>query len=88
VAFNAEFALLAARFDYPDILRRPTTGVLAAFHAGGTPIIVLWWAFTLTAVLLAPVVVLVSHAIGDADPTPHELPSCQERGRVRHQGAG
>jgi hypothetical protein len=24
LAFNAAFALLAARFDYPDVLRRPT----------------------------------------------------------------
>jgi hypothetical protein len=24
LAFNASFALLAARFDYPDILREPT----------------------------------------------------------------
>ena len=39
VAFNALFALLAARFEYPDILRKPTTEVLAAFRAGGTPIL-------------------------------------------------
>ena len=35
VAFNAAFALLAARFDYPDILRRPTGEVLSRFQAGG-----------------------------------------------------
>jgi Domain of unknown function (DUF4386) len=69
LAFNAAFALLAARFDYPDILRRPTTEVLARFRAGGTPLVLLWWAFALTAVLLAPLVVLLSSAIGDADPT-------------------
>ena len=68
VAFNAAFGLLAARFDYPDILRRPTTEVLARFREGGTPLVVLWWGFALTAVLLAPVVVLLSHAIGDAKP--------------------
>ena len=69
LAFNAAFALLAARFDYPDILRRPTADVLAAFRAGGTSLILLWWAFALTAVLLAPVVVLLSSAISDADAT-------------------
>ncbi len=69
VAFNAAFGLLAARFDYPDILRRPTTEVLARFREGGTPLVVLWWGFALTAVLLAPVVVLLSHAIGDANPS-------------------
>jgi len=25
VAFNVSFALLGSRFDYPDILRRPTS---------------------------------------------------------------
>ena len=35
LAFNVAFALLAARFDYPDILRRPTEEVLERFRAGG-----------------------------------------------------
>ncbi len=69
LAFNAAFALLAARFDYPDILRRPTGEVLARFAAGGTSLILLWWAFALTAVLLAPLVVVLSGALADADPT-------------------
>jgi hypothetical protein len=69
LAFNAAFALLAARFDYPDVLRRPTHEVLARFAAGGTPLVLLWWAFALTAVLLAPLVVLLARAIGDADAT-------------------
>lgn len=68
LAFNAAFALLAARFDYPDVLRRPTPEVLAAFRAGGTPLVLLWWAFALTAVLLVPLVVLLPQAIGDAEP--------------------
>jgi hypothetical protein len=67
LAFNAAFALLAARFDYPDVLRRPTPDVLAAFRAGGTSLVLLWWAFALTAVLLVPVVVLLSRAVSDAD---------------------
>lgn len=68
LAFNAAFALLAARFDYPDVLRRPTHEVLAAFRAGGTPLVLLWWAFALTAVLLVPLVVLLPRAIGGAKP--------------------
>jgi hypothetical protein len=67
LAFNAAFALLAARFDYPDVLRRPTPDVLAAFRAGGTSLVLLWWAFALTAVLLVQVVVLLSSAVSDAD---------------------
>src|SRR5919108_2646353 len=69
IAFNAAFALLAARFDYPDILREPTADVLAKFRAGGAPLVLLWWAFALTAVLMVPLVVLLSAAISDADPT-------------------
>jgi Domain of unknown function (DUF4386) len=68
-AFNAAFALLAARFDYPDVLRRPTGEVLERFRAGGTGLVVLWWTFALTAVLLAPLAVLLSRAVGDADGT-------------------
>src|SRR3954463_3315802 len=69
IAFNVAFALLAARFDYPDILRQPTAEVLAKFQAGGTPLVLMWWAFTLTALLLVPLVVVLAGAIDDADPT-------------------
>ena len=68
IAFNAAFALLAARFDYPDILRRPTADVLARFREGGTALVLLWWAFALTALAFAPVAVLFP-AVSDADPT-------------------
>ena len=69
LGFNAAFALLAARFDYPDILRQPTAEVLTRFGVGGTPLVLTWWAFALTALLMVPLVVLLSRAIGDADPT-------------------
>jgi hypothetical protein len=69
LAFNAAFTLLAARFDYPDILRRPTAEVLSRFEAGGTSLVTLWWAFAMTAVLFAPLVVLLSAALADADST-------------------
>jgi hypothetical protein len=68
VAFNSAFAMLAVRFDYPDVLRKPTTDVLAAFRDGGTALILLWWAFTLTAVLLTPAAVLLAGASHGADP--------------------
>lgn len=67
LAFNAAFAGLAARFDYPDILRRPTDEVLARFRAGGSGLVLLWWAFALTAVALAPAAVLLSGALDGAD---------------------
>ena len=36
VAFNVAFGLLAARFDYPDVLRRPTGEVLERFPEGAS----------------------------------------------------
>jgi Domain of unknown function (DUF4386) len=69
LAFNAAFALLAARFDYPDVLRRPTPEVLEKFRAGGSALVLTWWGFALTAVAMVPLVVLLSHAIADADAT-------------------
>jgi len=69
VLFNLAFAGLAARFDYPDILRRPTAEVLRRFAAGGTSLLLLWWALALSAVLLAPLAVLVAGALGDAGGT-------------------
>jgi hypothetical protein len=69
LAFNAMFGVLAARSDYPDILRQPTAEVLAKFRAGGTDLVLIWWAFALTALLMVPLVVLLSRAIDDADPT-------------------
>src|SRR5262249_25638369 len=71
LAFNVAFALLAARFDYPDVLRRPTAEVLERFRAGGTGLVTLWWAFALTAVAMVPLTVVLSGALRDpgADPT-------------------
>src|SRR3954454_686035 len=67
LAFNTAFGLLAARFDYPDILRRPKAEVLERFAAGGTGLLLLLWVFAMTAVLLAPLVVLLSAALRGAD---------------------
>src|SRR6266511_1692325 len=69
VAYNGLYTLLARSFDYPDILRQPTVQVLERFAAGGSRLVLLWWGFTMSAVLLAPAVVLVSATLTDADPT-------------------
>lgn len=65
VAFNVAFAGLAASFDYPDVLRQPTPDVLAKFRAGGTRLLLWWWAFALTAVALAPLALLVALVLED-----------------------
>jgi Domain of unknown function (DUF4386) len=69
VAFNAAFAALAAVFDYPDILRRPTQEILERFREGGSSLVLLWWGFAMTAVLFAPLAVLVSAVLAGADRT-------------------
>jgi hypothetical protein len=75
VAYNLFFTLLARGFDYPDILRQPTGQVLERFAAGGSRLVLVWWGFAMSAVLLAPAVVLVSATLGDADPTIRGLAS-------------
>lgn len=67
LAFNLCFFLLARSFDYPDILRRPTAEVLDRFRAGGARLLLVWWVFALTAVLLVPVAVLLAVALVGAD---------------------
>jgi hypothetical protein len=69
ILFNVGFALLAMRFDYPNVLREPTQEVLKHFRAGGTSLILIWWGFALSAVLFAPLVVLLAGELGDADRT-------------------
>ncbi|ANJ29052.1 DUF4386 domain-containing protein [Agromyces aureus] len=69
IAFNVAFAALAARFSYPDILRRPTREVLERFREGGSSLVLLWWFFAMTAVLLAPASVLVAGTLVGADAT-------------------
>jgi hypothetical protein len=68
-AYNVCFTLLARGFDYPDILRQPTHQVLERFAAGGSRLVLTWWGFAMSAVLLAPTVVLLSATLADANPT-------------------
>jgi hypothetical protein len=69
IAYNGLYTMLARSFDYPNILRRPTAEVLERFSAGGSALILTWWAFAMSAVLLAPTAVLVSASFSDANPT-------------------
>jgi hypothetical protein len=67
ILFNVGFTLLAQRFDYPDVLRRPTHEVLERFRAGGAALILIWWLFALSAVLFTALAVLLAIAVDDAD---------------------
>jgi Domain of unknown function (DUF4386) len=65
VAFSICFTLLQMLFEYPDILRQPTTDVLTKFAAGGSNLIAVWYALTLSAVLFIPVVVLFHQVLAE-----------------------
>lgn len=45
VLVNIPYTLLIVNFDYPDILRQPTSVILARFAAGGDGLIWTWLAF-------------------------------------------
>src|SRR4249920_2526910 len=57
--FNVWFSVLAKRFDYPDILRRPTAEILERFRAGGSSLILTWWAFMLSGIAFLVTAVLM-----------------------------
>ena len=63
VWFNASFAMLGKRFDYPYILRRPTAEILERFRAGGSSLILLWWTFMLSGLLLIAGAVLLGQVL-------------------------
>ncbi len=54
IFFNLPYARLATTFDYPGILREPAETILAAFAAGGTALILTWYAFAFAAILFLP----------------------------------
>jgi hypothetical protein len=50
-------------------MRRPTAEVLERFATRGTSLVLIWWGFAWTAVLFAPLVLLLSAALAGADRT-------------------
>jgi hypothetical protein len=68
VLFTVCFTLLQMQFEYPDILRQPTELVLAKFAAGGTGLIAIWYAITLSALLFVPTAVLVHQTLSVYQP--------------------
>jgi len=63
IAFNVFFFMLGRLFDYPSVLRSPVGFVLRRFQAGGLRLKLVWYGFMLTAVLFAPLAVLLGQAL-------------------------
>ena len=59
VLFNWAFASLSKQFDYPDILRQPTSQVLAKFRQGGSRLIMTWWLFAMSALMFGVIAVAI-----------------------------
>lgn len=65
VLANIPYGALIALFDYDDVLRRPAGEVLELFHAGGSPLVLAWWTFGLSALGLALAAMLLGEALKD-----------------------
>jgi len=68
IAFNVTFILLGRAFEYPDILRRPTSYILRQYKAGGASLRRLWYIFTFSAILFSAVPVMVQQVFGQEAP--------------------
>jgi len=62
---NIPYSLLIANFDYPDILRQPTSEILAQFQAGGNGLIFTWLAFAWVGLPILVGVMLLRRVLED-----------------------
>jgi len=60
IVFNIPFSILAATYEYPDVLRRKPGDALDLFAAGGPSLIMTWHAFALSALALVPVAIALA----------------------------
>jgi Domain of unknown function (DUF4386) len=70
VSINVPFWLLTQNFEYDDILRKPTSYVLAQFHTGGTGLILTWFFFAAIALLFLPATTLLQKVL-EGENTPY-----------------
>lgn len=68
ILFNVTFFALARIFEYPDILRKPTKHILTQFAAGGKRLVLLWYAFAMTALLAVPMALLLAAVFNPVNP--------------------
>jgi hypothetical protein len=60
VLFNVPYSLLAMRYDYPDILRRPAAEALDRFAEGGPALVLIWYGFALAALAFVPLAIALA----------------------------
>lgn len=64
LAATLPYLWLIEHFGYDDILREPAAVVLAGVARGGTPLVLAWFAFAMSALLFIPVAVTLAR-LGD-----------------------
>jgi len=57
------YTILTFTFNYPDILRAETGTILANYHAGGTGLVLTWFAFALLGLPLLPAYILIGQRV-------------------------
>jgi len=60
IAFNVPYAILAATYEYPQILRGGAAHALDRFAAGGAGLMLTWYAFGLTAFAFIPMAIALA----------------------------
>jgi len=63
ILFTISFTLLQIQFNYPDILRQPTTVILEKMNTGGRSLHVVWYLMTFSALMFIPIAILVHRVI-------------------------
>ncbi|MBX3578307.1 MAG: DUF4386 domain-containing protein [Rhizobiaceae bacterium] len=73
VLATVPYIYLVQTFQYDDILREPTGVILAAFNAGGTSLVLAWFAFALAAFFFTFVALALSRWLEAATGNAHRL---------------
>ena len=63
VAATLPYSWLIEHFGYDDILREPAADILTKFHAGGAPLVLAWFAFSMSALAFIPVALLMERLL-------------------------
>ena len=67
ILVNTPVTLLMANFDYPDILRQPTSEILTKFQTGGNALIYTWLAFAWIGLPLLLGTIMLKRVMADED---------------------
>ncbi len=70
ILINIPYTLLVMTFDYPDVLRQAPGDVLTRYQAGGTTLLLTWWAFAIVGLPLVLAIIALRQLMQRTD-TPY-----------------